>query len=125
MFDEEAMAEVSSFTSQGRPAKRHAWLCFLLAALFFYNPFVTAPSSGLGLNVRHSASNRANVGASELQQFTAAQPSAPEVRVEGLGCRLPSVSDFARRRLLPPDLEVRTPLTFFAGSVWFRPPPVS
>src|SRR4029077_9232412 len=50
----------------------HAWVCLCLALLLLYNPYLAAPSSARGLNVRHPASNRATVGASELQSFSPA-----------------------------------------------------
>src|SRR5271163_3675702 len=45
-------------------------ICLLLVALIIYNPYLAGAESGAGLCVRHSASNRATVGASELQHFS-------------------------------------------------------
>jgi hypothetical protein len=105
--------------------KRHVWLCLLLAALFLYNPFVTAPSSGFGLNVRQSASNRATIGASELQHFRASESHDADIRIEGLSHRLLFVSDSVLERFAPLNLQVRAPKSLFFGSVWFRPPPAA
>lgn len=45
-------------------------MCLTLAILFLYNPFLGMASTGDCLNIRHSASHRATVGASELQHFS-------------------------------------------------------
>jgi outer membrane protein TolC len=52
--------------------RRHAWACFCLVLFLLYNPYMVAPSSPDGLNIRHPASHRATVGASELQHFSPA-----------------------------------------------------
>jgi hypothetical protein len=51
-------------------SKARILVCLTLAILFLYNPFLGMASSGDGLNIRHSASHRATVGASELQHFS-------------------------------------------------------
>ena len=117
------MSPVSSNCGDGQKPARYAWLCVLLAALFLYNPFVAAPSSGLGLNVRHSASHRATVGASELQQFRASERHAPVVRMEALVGEILLVQAVEFERVAAPDAEVRTPLKVLPASLWFRPPP--
>jgi hypothetical protein len=67
MEDSENMKASHEFDSRGR---LKAWLCFLLALLFLYNPYLTLTSSSTNLNVRHPASYRASVGSSELQHFS-------------------------------------------------------
>src|SRR5437016_14177850 len=55
-----------------RVPRWHVWVSFFLALFLLYNPYMAAPSSAGGLNVRHPASNRATVGVSELQHFSPA-----------------------------------------------------
>jgi len=102
----------------------HAWICFCLALFLLYNPYLATPSSTSGLNVRHPASNRATVGASELQHFSPADgrnklsthaTAAVEPHV-----LFPEVSSEAFE-LFP---QVVSPTQqFFGSSLWFRPPP--
>jgi len=112
---------------KGRVAPRlRAWLCLFLAALFLYNPFLTAPAAGAGLHLRHSHSNRATVGASELQQFTTAkerqsfEAQAEELN-EGKSFAAPSLQE----RLTTPCSDVPAPQAFWAANLWFRPPPLA
>ena len=112
----------SNCREREKPA-RYVWLCVLLAALFLYNPFVVAPSSGQGLNLQHSASHRATVGASELQQFRATERHAPIARMEELVGEIVLVKAVVFERFATPDVEVRTPLNILPASLWFRPPP--
>ena len=114
--------ESSSCGECRRPA-RYVWLCVLLTALFLYNPFVVAPSSGLGLNLHHSASHRATVGASELQQFRATERHAPAIRMAVVVRELVFVQAVAFARFAVPDVEAHTPLNILPSSLWFRPPP--
>jgi hypothetical protein len=104
--------------------RSRAWVCFFLALFLLYNPFMAATSSPGGLNVRHPASNRATVGASELQHFSPADgldklstPAAPAV--------LPFVSfPEVSSRLFDLFPQVVTPpQQFFGSGLWFRPPP--
>jgi hypothetical protein len=101
-----------------------AWVCLLLVFFLLYNPFAASRSSASGLNVCHPASNRATVGASELQHFSFADGHdllsihenaavatftfSPETTARSLQC-LPQV--------LSPQQQ------FFGSSLWFRPPP--
>lgn len=117
------MSPVSANCGEGQKPARYVWLCVLLAALFLYNPFVTAPSSGLGLNLQHSASHRATVGASELQQFRASERLAPVVRMEALASEMVLVKVVVFERFAPLDVEVRAAQNDLPASLWFRPPP--
>jgi len=117
------MNRVSSNCGERQKPARYVWLCALLTALFLYNPFVVAPSSGLGLNLRHSASHRATVGASELQQFRATERHAPAIRAVGVIREIVLVQAVVFERFATPDAEVRTPLNTLPASLWFRPPP--
>src|SRR5580704_11658762 len=54
-----------------RGRNRQAWVCMLLVFLFLHNPYLSAPGSAGGLNVKHPASHRATVGSSELERYSA------------------------------------------------------
>jgi len=101
-----------------------SWVCFCLALFLLYNPYLAAPSSTNGLNVRHPASNRATVGASELQHFTTADGrdsfSTDATSAVELLESFPEVS--SRAFVLFPQV-VSPPQQFFGSSLWFRPPP--
>jgi len=96
-----------------------------LALFLLYNPYMAAPGSTGGLNFCHPASNRATIGASELQHFSPAngrdQLSSPVASVVVSLASLPELSSQAFT-LLP---QVVSPAQqFFGSSLWFRPPPV-
>jgi len=102
-----------------------AWVCFCLALFLLYNPYLAAPSSADGLNVRHPASNRATVGASELQHFSPADgrdklSAHATDAVEPLASFL-EVSSTQAFEFLPQV--VSPPQQFFGSSLWCRPPP--
>jgi len=99
-------------------------LCLLLAALVIYNPYLAAPDSGAGLCVRHSASHRATVGASELQHFEPVDsrsllPAAAIAIVQQFAL-LPDLGSAAQERA--PEKAFPAVHTLPA-SLWFRPPP--
>jgi hypothetical protein len=120
---EEAVVELKSSIRELNVSRWQAILCLLLALLFLYNPFMTAPSSGLGLNLRHSASHRATVGSSELQQFTATERHAPTIQMDGLIREVLLVKPLVFKRFATLDLEVRSPQNVLPANLWFRPPP--
>jgi hypothetical protein len=102
----------------------HVGVSFFLALFLLYNPYMAAPSSAGGLNVRHPASNRATVGASELQHFSPAdgrdQLSTHATAAVEPPASFPEVSSQAFE-LVP---QVVSPTQQFLGSsLWFRPPP--
>jgi hypothetical protein len=101
-----------------------AWICLCLALFLLYNPYLSAPSSTNGLNVCHPASNRATVGASELQHFTTAvgrdDLSTDVTSAVQLFASFLEVS-FDEFKLFPQI--VSPPQQFFGSSLWFRPPP--
>jgi hypothetical protein len=78
-----------------------------------------------GCNFRHPASNRATVGASELQHFSPADGkdklSTPEPFAVASFASLPEFSSHAFS--LPPQV-VSPAQQFYGSSLWFRPPPV-
>lgn len=99
-------------------------VCLLLAALVVYNPFLAAADFGTGICVRHCASNRATVGASELQHFTPIDSRvilavAFFVISDHLG-----VLDLVTSERWPFVVELAVPSAQnLPASLWFRPPP--
>src|SRR5229473_1493843 len=98
----------------------HSWVSFCLALFLLYNPFLAASSSTYGLNVRHPASNRATVGASELQHFSPADGrdklSIPATAV------VEPLASFSEASSQPFELfpQVVSPSQqFFGSSLWF------
>jgi hypothetical protein len=103
----------------------HGWVCVCLALFLLYNPYLTAPGSTNGLNIHHPASNRATVGASELQHFSPADGkhklSTPAIAIVEHCFSIPDLSSQAFE-FFP---QVVSPAQqFFGSSLWFRPPPV-
>jgi hypothetical protein len=107
-----------------------AWqvaLCLLLAALVVYNPYLSATDSSAGLCVRHRASFRATLGASELQHFTPKDSGAARAATAALVLahfpqfRVPQ--QIARHTGVPQ--RVAPPEQALPASLWFRPPPAA
>jgi hypothetical protein len=101
-----------------------SWICFCLALFLFYNPYMAAPGSTGGLSFCHPASNRATVGASELQHFSPADGkdklSTPAIAPAESFLSLPAPSS----QTFQLSLQVASPeQQFFGSSLWFRPPP--
>jgi hypothetical protein len=119
---------MSRLAAKERSGAFPAWqvaLCLLLAALVVYNPYLSATDSSAGLCLRHSASFRATLGASELQHFTpkgsdaALAATAALVLAHFLQFRLPESSERragVTERVAPPEQAL-------PASLWFRPPP--
>jgi hypothetical protein len=99
-------------------------LCLLLAALVVYNPFLAGAESGAGLCVQHSASNRATVGASELQQFSPINGQSilatASVTLFQQFDRLLSIASEPHEAAVEEALPA---LQYLPASLWFRPPP--
>jgi hypothetical protein len=95
-----------------------------LALVLLYNPYLSAPSSARGLSVRHPASNRATVGASELQSFSPADGRGklftPIIAVVEVRLGFPEI--FSQEFHSYPQV-VSPSQQFFGSSLWFRPPP--
>ena len=104
--------------------KRHHWICLFLAFFLLYNPFHTALCGSGSLDVCHRASNRATVGASELQHFTPTTgwDSLPTVDL-GEG-EVPAFRPvvMAETPVAERPLAIPAP-QFFGSGLWFRPPP--
>ena len=116
----------STYTTGPSPVPRwHVWVSFFLALFLLYNPYMAAPSSAGGLNVRRPASNRATVGVSELQHFSPTDgqdklSTYATVAVEPRAS-FPEVSSQAFE-LFP---QVDSPRQqFFGSGLRFRPPPL-
>lgn len=101
-----------------------AFVCLLLVLSFLYNPFLVTQASGGGLSVRHPASYRATIAASELEQYASqggldthwvAVPSFIEALAMFPDAHLYASMTIAQERL--------TPLPLFCQGLWFRPPP--
>jgi len=104
----------------------YRWLCVSLALFLLDNPYMAAPSSTNGLKVRHSASNRATVGASELQHFSPAD--GREKHSARATLVVEPLRAFLERSSHAGDISpqvVSPPQQFFGSSLWFRPPPAS
>jgi hypothetical protein len=106
-----------------------AWvvfLCVLLAALFFYNPFVALISHTGDLAYHSPARNRSTVGASELQQFSPQQSlrTQPQLFFVNLA---PAFFEPLQHAWRPAHfVEARiAPLANLPSNLWFRPPPVA
>jgi hypothetical protein len=99
-------------------------LCLLLTALVIYNPYLAGAESGPGLCVRHSASNRATVGASELQHFSPINSrsilATATVVVFQLFDGLLNIASQPHERTEKPVLPA---IQHLPASLWFRPPP--
>ncbi len=100
------------------------WVCLCLALLLLYNPYLASPSSARGLNVRHPASNRATVGASELQSFSPAD-GQDKLSRDAVSVILPLASFHeVSSQVFELFPQVVSPSQqFFGSSLWFRPPP--
>src|SRR5512136_2841595 len=99
----------------------HAWICFCLALFLLYNPYMAAPNSTNGLNVRHPASNRATVGASELQHFSPADGRDNfSTDVASTVLPLASFTEASSHAFKLFPQVVSPPQQFFGSSLWFR-----
>ena len=100
-------------------------VCFLLAGLFLYNPFLNNHRENGNLTICHPTSHRATVGSSELEQFAqqdgvvAPLPDLDVVQVFiDLSAATPSATWQTANRVVSAP-----PQTGFSSSLWFRPPP--
>lgn len=100
-------------------------VCFLLAGLFLYNPFLSGHRENGTLTVCHPASHRATVGSSELEQFAQRDGLVvplPDLDVVQIFIDLSAATPSTTR----PTTDYETsahPQTGFSESLWFRPPP--
>jgi hypothetical protein len=106
-------------------ARWQVFVCFLLAGLFLYNPFLNSHRENGNLTICHPTSHRATVGSSELEQFAqhdglvAPLPDLDVVQVFiDLSAATPSATWQTANRVASAP-----PQTGFSSSLWFRPPP--
>jgi hypothetical protein len=105
-------------------AKRHAWVCLLLAFLFLYNPYLIASGSGGGLNVQHPASHRATVGSSELERYSPTGDERAHLFVVIFLATFFSFPARAASHFFPIQRsELQLSQAVLCASLWFRPPP--
>ncbi|HKW56801.1 MAG TPA: hypothetical protein VJN42_05525 [Candidatus Acidoferrum sp.] len=104
--------------------QRFGWVCLVLVLSFLYNPFLSVAASGRGLNVRHCASHRATVGASELQQLAPMGDEKTQLLVNSFVVEVFSVLPEPTSEFLPlPPKQLLAPQKLFCSNLWFRPPP--
>jgi hypothetical protein len=123
MEDSENVKASHKFESRGG---LKAWLCFLLALLFLYNPYLRLTSSSADLNVRHPASYRATVGSSELQHFSPTDgrrvfATTVAILFDWFATPLNSSAGESIEGVTPYFHACKILCT----DLWFRPPPVS
>lgn len=120
----EGSKSVSFFYDPVSHPKLKICLCLLLAALFLYNPFLTATPWPAGLNIRHSASYRATVASSELQHFS---PTNGRTAFAISAGTPPPGFEFRVNLPLATLIQVSTNqpcvYKFLSAALWFRPPP--
>ncbi|HXY23856.1 MAG TPA: hypothetical protein VEI73_04350 [Candidatus Acidoferrum sp.] len=118
------MKDVSQIPARLASVKRQRWICFFLAFFLLYNPFQAAPRGSRTLDVCHPASNRATVGASELQHFTPAAgwDSVPAVDVSAVEAPW-SQPVVTVETSLAESRPAIPPAQFVGADLWFRPPP--
>lgn len=108
---------------QAHPALRVAF-CLLLVISFLYNPYVRAQANSGELNLRHPFSNRATVGASELEKYAS---TASETGHALIAVCLPltfwATMGPSIRLAVPRPNEPGQPQVALRGNLWFRPPP--
>jgi hypothetical protein len=105
-------------------AKSRACVCLLLALLFLYNPYLSAPGSTGGLEVQHPVSHRATVGSSELEKYSS--PSSPDAHLfvaVFFAKVISSLSSDDSQSFPHQGSELLPSQQFLCASLWFRPPP--
>lgn len=110
--------------SAKKSVPRWRWASLLLVLSFLYNPFSAAAASAGGLNVRHCASYRATVAASELQQLAPMADERTQLLTNALVVEAPVVlAEFHLQWSVPSAAEPFLPQKLFCSNLWFRPPP--
>ena len=115
--------------STERPSARNGvqrcrWVCLLLALSFLYNPFSAVAATAGGLNVRHSASYRATVAASELQQLAPMGEKQIHLVFDLFVVNdVLVLPELHLRAAIFPARELPPPQNHFVSNLWFRPPP--
>jgi hypothetical protein len=105
------------------PSGVQSLVCFVLALLFLYNPFMATPGIPGVLKVAHPTSYRATVASSELQHFSAPEGPLDVVFVEAwLESFEPIGTEQSHAFVCLAD-DAPPPLQFMYANLWFRPPP--
>ena len=102
-------------------------VCFLLAALFLYNPFLRSFRDSGSLAVGHPASHRATVGSSEMEPFAKRDSVAaplPALQLAQAATELIISIPAPAIRAIDYEVPLLQQSSFFA-SLWFRPPPAA
>jgi hypothetical protein len=113
---------------KGRRGAARIWrvaVCFLLAGLFLYNPFLISHREDGNLTICHPASHRATVGSSELEQFPQrgkVVAALPDLDVVEVAIDLTVAISPTPRQTIDREADA-SPQTGFSSSLWFRPPP--
>ena len=113
--------------SEWFPTRGLAWqaaVCLLLVGLVIFNPYLAAPDTYGNTCIRRLPSNRATVGASELQHFTPRDKrsvliAAGVAIIEHLDVVVPRYSESYEDPLEAVSFAVQ----FQSESLWFRHPP--
>jgi hypothetical protein len=112
--------------SEWVPTRGLAWqaaVCLLLVGLVIFNPYLAAPDTYANTCIRRIPSNRATVGASELQHFTPTDKRSVLIATDvALIERLDRVPRYSESYEDPMEA-VFSPAQFQSESLWFRPPP--
>jgi hypothetical protein len=112
------------------PAERtpyvYRWVCLVVVFSFLYNPFLFAAATSRGPKLSHSASHRATVASSELQQLApmGGQDSQLDTNLFFLELPFKSAEVTPRATFVETADEV-LPQDAFSANLWFRPPPIS
>jgi len=118
------MKDVVQIPARLASLQRQQWICFFLAFFLLYNPFQAVPGGSRALDVCHPASNRATVGASELQHFSPAAGwdslRTIDLAEQEAPMSLPVVAA-ETAQAVPPSVAPQQ--QFFGSGLWFRPPP--
>ena len=102
----------------------YGWVCLLLVLSFLYNPFLSTAAAGEGLRVRHCASHRATVGASELQQLAPMGDEATQLVADFVLAEVfVAVPELSSGFFPPCPKQLIPPQKVFCSNLWFRPPP--
>jgi hypothetical protein len=110
--------------SRGLPSRFKWLICVSLVLFLLYNPFLSLIHAPNGLSVQHLSSNRATVGAGELQDFSPVQKYLPATNAPKESAVYLLLAP--ETTIFPVDWDVDADKALrddFASNLWFRPPP--
>jgi hypothetical protein len=110
--------------SKAASTRWRAGFCLLLAALLFYNPFLTILSASDIIHVRHPFSYRATVASSELGRckLDSVQPLVPALAVQPVDS-LTLIAPIQTGERAASRVFFRSVAQLSSNCLWFRPPP--